>query len=50
MGILSDWVKKGFNFGRVQKRKLYGNDLINKNEMESLSLFGSNEKLKLFYY
>ena len=38
MGILSDWVKKGFNFGRVQKRRLYGNDLINKNEKESPSV------------
>ena len=38
VGILSDWVKKGFNFGRVQKRRLYGNDLINKNEKESQSV------------
>ena len=31
-------MNKGFNFGRVQKRRLYGNDLINKNEKESPSV------------
>ena len=40
-------MKKGFNFGRVQKRRLYGNDLINKNEMESLSVVCTQGKIKI---